>query len=358
MSAWTPSTVVQWRSDEGVAEPRLLALLACIATHGALAPAARATGLSYRHAWSLLQPWARPGPCALVSLRRGEGATLTASGQALLARHAALTRHLATAASSWLEAHGEATALAPCVCAASHDLLIEQLPAFARGHGLELDIAFRGSDEAIAALVAGRVAIAGFHVPVDGSIARREAMAPLAARGDVAVLRMFRRMQGLIVSRHGRRRIARLDDLTHRGVRFVNRQRGSGTRRLLDALLAAHDIAPSRIDGYAREEFTHAAVAATVAAGDADAGFGIAAAADRFALGFVPIAQEWYCLALRRDQVDPRGEHALVATLRSANWRKLVEETPGYALPSRIAFARPRGAASGDAATKRPGARA
>jgi len=332
---------VHWQGEDGVAEPRLIALLASIATHGSLAPAARDAGLSYRHAWSLLQPWAHPGPRALVSLRRGEGATLTAPGQALLARHAALTRHLAASAAAWLEEQGEPAPLAQYACAASHDLLLERLPAYARSHGLDLDIAFRGSDEAIAALAAGRVALAGFHVPVEGASARREAMAALTGRDDVAVLRMFRRMQGLIVARHGKRRIARLADLAQRGVRFVNRQRGSGTRRLFDTLLAAERIAPSRIDGYAREEFTHAAVAATVAAGDADAGFGIAAAADRFALDFVPVAQEWYCLALRRDQLDERAEHALVTTLRGAAWRKLVTETPGYTLPSRIAFTKP-----------------
>jgi putative molybdopterin biosynthesis protein len=342
MSGWTPTTEIHWRSEEGIAEPRLIALLAGIASHGALAPAARDARLSYRHAWSLLQPWARPGPRALVSLRRGEGAMLTAGGNALLARHVALSRHLATSAAAWLEAQGEVAALVRHACVASHDLLLEQLPGFARTHGLDLDIAFRGSDDAVAALVAGRAALAGFHVPVDGSIARREAMAPLSALGEVAVLRMFRRTQGLIVSRHGRRRIARLADLAQRGVRFVNRQRGSGTRRLLDALLAAYGIAPSRIEGYAREEFTHAAVAATVAAGDADVGFGIAAAADRFSLGFVPIAQEWYCLALRPDQFGARAEQALLATLRSPAWRKRVEETPGYALPSRIAFVRSR----------------
>jgi molybdate transport repressor ModE-like protein len=341
MSRWTPRIVLHWQDEEGVAQARLIALLASIATHGALAPAARDTGLSYRHAWSLLQPWAQPGPRALVSLRRGEGATLTAAGHSLLARHGALTRHLAASAAAWLEQQGEPAPLAHYTCAASHDLLLERLPTFTRSHGLDLDLAFRGSDEAISALAAGRVALAGFHVPVEGTVARREAMAPLAARDDVAVLRMFRRMQGLIVGRHGKQRIARLVDLAQRGVRFVNRQRGSGTRRLFDTLLAAQRIPPSRIDGYTREEFTHAAVAATVAAGDADAGFGIAAAADRFALGFVPIAQEWYCLALRRDQFDERAELALVTTLRGAAWRKLVAETPGYALPSRVAFAKP-----------------
>ena len=71
---------------------------------------------------------------------------------------------------------------------------------------------------------------------------------------------------------------------------------------------------------------------------DAVAGFGIAAAAERFGLAFVPIAQECYCLALRHDLFDLRARDALVATLRSAEWRALVAHTPGYALPARIAI--------------------
>jgi putative molybdopterin biosynthesis protein len=339
--SWIPHPQVQWQADGGdAADPRLMTLLAGIAAHGALAAAARGIGLSYRHAWSLLRPWIAPSPRALVILRRGEGATLTAAGEALLARHAELTQRLAVATSEWLAQAGEGGTGTPLACAASHDLLLERLPALARPRGLDLDITFRGSDEAIAALAAGQVALAGFHVPLDAGAVSRRVVAPLAARGDVSMLRLFRRTQGLIVARHARERITNLRDLAQRGVRFVNRQRGSGTRRLFDSLIAAERIVVAHIDGYAREEFTHAAVAATVAAADADAGFGIAAAAERFGLAFVPIAQEWYCLALRHDLFDLRARDALVATLRSAEWRALVAHAPGYALPARIAITR------------------
>jgi putative molybdopterin biosynthesis protein len=338
---WIPQPRVQWQAEGGdAADPRLMALLAGIAAHGALAAAARGIGLSYRHAWSLLRPWIAPSPRALAILRRGEGATLTSAGEALLARHTELTQRLAVATSEWLSQIAESGTGPPLACAASHDLLLEQLPALARPHGLDLDITFRGSDEAIAALAAGQVALAGFHVPLDSAAMRRRVVAPLAARGDVSMLRLFRRMQGLIVARHARERITSLRDLAQRGVRFVNRQRGSGTRRLFDSLIAAERIAATHIDGYAREEFTHAAVAATVAAADADAGFGIAAAAERFGLAFVPIAQEWYCLAMRHDLFDLRAREALVATLRGTEWRTLVAHTQGYALPPRIAIMR------------------
>lgn len=341
---WTPHPHVQWSADGGDAtDPRLMSLLAGIAAHGALAAAARGVGLSYRHAWSLLRPWIEPSPRALAVLRRGEGASLTAAGEALLARNAALTQRLAAATAEWLKETGDAGPGIAHPCAASHDLLLEQLPALARPLGLELDISFRGSDEAIAALASGLVALAGFHVPLDANAARRHVIAPLAARDDVSMLRLFRRTQGLIVARHARERITGLRDLVQRRVRFVNRQRGSGTRRLFDSLIAAEHIPATRIDGYAREEFTHAAVAATIAAGDADAGFGIAAAAERFALAFVPVAQEWYCLAMRGDLFDARARQALLATLRGATWRALVAATPGYTLPPRIAITRVAG---------------
>ena len=167
---WTPQPQVQWQAEGGdAADPRLMTLLAGIAAHGALAAAARGIGLSYRHAWSLLRPWIAPSPRALAILRRGEGATLTAAGEALLARHTELTQRLALATSEWLSQIADAGSGPPLACAASHDLLLEQLPALARPHGLDLDITFRGSDEAIAALAAGQVALAGFHVPLDSA---------------------------------------------------------------------------------------------------------------------------------------------------------------------------------------------
>jgi putative molybdopterin biosynthesis protein len=94
-----------------------------------------------------------------------------------------------------------------------------------------------------------------------------------------------------------------------RGLRMVNRQRGSGTRSMIDQLLAANGLRPESIDGYAHEEFTHEAIAATVAAGQADVGFGIEAAAARYDLGFVPVVWERYGFAmLAATAASPEGE--------------------------------------------------
>ena len=333
-----PSPELRWHVD-GVRtdiDTRLLTLLAGVQSKGALGAAARDAGMSYRHAWSLLQPWVTPSANALVRLRRGEGAALTASGTALLHRHRALSERLAEVAREWLEQTEASAPAAHHECAASHDYLVARLPQFARAQGLDLDIVFRGSTDAIAALVDSRAALAGFHVPASGQRALRQQMlAPLLAVPDARMIRLFERTQGLIVCSASQSRITKLADLTRGGVRFVNRQRGSGTRHLLDALMSTARVDTRLVDGYSREEFTHAAVAATIAAGGADAGFGIAAAAAQFGLPFTPLARETYALAYRRDLFDAHAEQALMRTLRTAEWRALVKGTSGY-VPSRV----------------------
>jgi hypothetical protein len=97
-------------------------------------------------------------------------------------------------------------------------------------------------------------------------------------------LPVMRRCQGLIVARGNPHKLQTLADVSRRGLRMVNRQRGSGTRSMIDQLLAANNLRPESIAGYNHEEFTHEAIAATVAAGQADVGFGIEAAAARYDL--------------------------------------------------------------------------
>ena len=126
-----------------------------------------------------------------------------------------------------------------------------------------------------------------------------------------ALVMLASRAQGLIVPAANPKRIKTAKDLTRRDVRFANRQRGSGTRALLDDILRRAHIAPAHVRGYEREERTHAAVAAAVARGSADAGLGIMAAAQAFGLGFVPLCSERFELVL------PLG-HSLVAQLVQA----------------------------------------
>ena len=117
-------------------------------------------------------------------------------------------------------------------------------------------------------------------------------------------MRLVHRDQGLIVAPGNPTGTTGIEDVASRGLRYVNRQRGAGTRMLLDHELARHGIEPDSIDGYRREEHTHLAVAAAVAAGRADCGLGVLAAARAFGLDFVPVAREPYDLVLLADSIE------------------------------------------------------
>jgi len=128
------------------------------------------------------------------------------------------------------------------------------------------------------------------------------------------------------VARGNPLRIRDVADLARTGLRFVNRQRGAGTRAWFDRLLAEQGLQPRQIRGYEQEEYTHFAVAAAVAAGAADAGFGLRAAAAQFGLGFVAVGSELYFLCGAR----ALGEHPDVRVL-VRELRRRARAMPGYA---------------------------
>lgn len=134
------------------------------------------------------------------------------------------------------------------------------------------------------------------------------------------------------MARGNPRRLRGIGDLVAKRLTIVNRQPGSGTRLLFDRLLARAGIAGGSLAGYSNEEFTHAAIAATVAAGRADAGFGIRAAAAQFGLGFVPIVNERYLFACARRSVESARVVAFRELLASRATRAVVAPLPGYSL--------------------------
>jgi putative molybdopterin biosynthesis protein len=146
--------------------------------------------------------------------------------------------------------------------------------------------------------------------------------------GDVSVVRLAHRDQGLMVAPGNPRAVKGIGDLTR--VRYVNRQRGAGTRVLLDFELGRLGVSPDDVDGYAREEPTHLAVAAAVAAGRADAGLGIMAAARAFGLDFVPVTQEPYDLVVAAGAMDSPLLAPLWSLLRSGRFQAAVTELGGY----------------------------
>lgn len=221
------------------------------------------------------------------------------------------------------------------VAVGSHDMVLD-LAASAlrvRDPGVTLASANVGSLGGLVALRDGLCHLAGSHLldPDTG-----EYTLPYLDRifgedvDDVAVIRLAHREQGLIVAAGNPLAIDGLDDLARDGVGFVNRQRGSGTRMLLDQQFAARGIDPARVAGYRREEFTHVAVAAAVAADRADCGLGIAAAARAFGLDFVPVASEPYDLVLRRHSLDDPVVAPLVALLSDPAFHRQIDALDGY----------------------------
>ena len=158
-----------------------------------------------------------------------------------------------------------------------------------------------GSLGGLVALRDGLCHIAGSHLldPATGEYTLPYLDRVLGEPPTCAVVRLVHRDQGLIVAPGNPLGSTGIDDLARPGVRYVNRQRGAGTRVLLDHSSGSAEIdARRRSTGYAREEPTHLAVAAAVAAGRADAGLGIMAAARAFGLDFVPLAVEPYDLVV------------------------------------------------------------
>jgi molybdate-binding protein len=179
-----------------------------------------------------------------------------------------------------------------------------------------------GSAEAVDALRRGACDIAGFHV-AEGALGRHAALRYAEALGTAIhrLVRVATRVQGLIVAPGNPKRIMQLADLTRPGMRFINRQRDSGTRILLDRLLQEAGIDGAAIPGYDNEEHTHAAVGAHVAGNLADAGLGIEAAAAQLKLGFIPIATERYFFAIHKDALERPEGKVLLELLRSGAFR-------------------------------------
>jgi putative molybdopterin biosynthesis protein len=146
----------------------------------------------------------------------------------------------------------------------------------------------------------------------------------------VKVLALVGRDQGLMVKRGNPKGVKGLEDLTKPDIQFVNRQRGAGTRVLLDYHLNLITIAAERIVGYDQEEYTHLGVAAAIASGRADCGMGIAAAAQALDLEFIPLFQERYDLVIPKQFAEGDLLAPLFGLLADRRFREAVSQLPGY----------------------------
>ena len=318
----------------------LIELLGAIHEQGSISAAARHVGRSYRHVWGELKRWEGELGHELLVWSKGQRAALTPFGAKLLwaerQAQARLAPQLATLRGE-LE-HAFAVAFdddaAVVEIAASHDEALPLLRGWAaRRSKLHLDISFTGSVDALAALNDGRCLVAGFHALVDSPPGSPTARAyhPLLKPARHRLIGFATRSQGLIVAATNPLRIQTVADLARPGLRFVNRSRGTGTRVVLDELLAAARTSAAEIDGYDRVEPSHRAVAQAVASGSADAAFGIEAVARDRGLDFIPLAQERYFLATLAEHLERAPVTALRTALAASEWQATLAALPGYA---------------------------
>jgi putative molybdopterin biosynthesis protein len=213
----------------------------------------------------------------------------------------------------------------------SHDLTIDLIAQYLSYKGLRLSSANLGSLGGLIALRRGEAHLAGSHLldPESGEYNLRYIKEYLPET-PVVVLALVKRDQGLIVQKGNPKGIESLKDLIREEITFINRQRGAGTRLMLDYQLEQMDILPKDIRGYEREEYTHLAVAAAVSSGLADCGLGIHAAASALGLSFLPLFQERYDLVIPTTFYESELLVPLLEILEDEHFRQTVENLPGY----------------------------
>jgi len=213
----------------------------------------------------------------------------------------------------------------------SHDMTLDLITQFLAQRGRRMASANVGSLGGLIALQRGQAHLAGSHLldPETGDynlgyIRRYLSTVP------VRVITLVGRDQGLIVRPGNPKGITSLKDLVRPEVSFVNRQRGAGTRVLLDYHLLRLKLDPAQIRGYDQEEYTHLAVAAAVAAGRADCGLGIPSAAQALGLEFIPLFKERYDLVVPQVYYESDLLAPLWTLLQEEAFRQAVAALPGY----------------------------
>jgi putative molybdopterin biosynthesis protein len=215
----------------------------------------------------------------------------------------------------------------------SHDIALDLLAQHLAAADRRLVSANVGSLGGLLAIQRGEAHLAGSHLldPQSGeyNLPDIHRVMPQMA---VKVVTLVGRQQGLIVPQGNPKAISALQDLLREDVHYINRQRGAGTRVLLDYHLQRQGINPQEIRGYDLEEYTHLGVAVAIASGRADCGLGIAAAAKALQLDFIPLYEERYDLVVPDQFYSSDLLTPLWQILMQANFRQAVAAMPGYSI--------------------------
>ena len=326
------------REEDGQSMLVMLDFLYEIRATGKITQAAHRAQMSYRHSWNLIEKWAVFFGAPLVERQQGRGTRLTPlgeklvwAGQRLQARLRPQLQNLAQELETELNDALPQRANIVRVHA-SHGFAVSKLrELISRDPELGVDLRYVSNQNSLVSLAHGGCELAGVHLP-QGEL-RKKAIAeirPWVTPVEHRVIGFVTREMGLMVKRGNPLHITSMEGLMTPGVRFVNRDPDSGTRRLFDQLLEQHGLDHTKLDGYERVEFTHAAVAAYIASGMADACFGVEAAARQFDLDFVRLATEDYFFVCRKQTLDIASVQKVLEILRGQAFHDAIALLPGY----------------------------
>lgn len=220
----------------------------------------------------------------------------------------------------------------PIRLSGSHDFLVEHfVKQTSKDLQLPIQPTYIGSLEGLMMLYRGQSDIAAIHLLDPAS---EEYNLPfinqLFVYESISVVRFVSREQGFIVAKGNPKNIVDFHDLTRKDVQFVNRQKGAGTRFLLDSMLSRNEIDPAQINGYSNEEWNHLSTASYISRGIADVAFGIQSAASHLGLDFIPVAKEQFDLVFRYTNENKENLTNLVHYLQSSEFKRGLTDLEGY----------------------------
>ena len=294
----------------------LVRLLKDIRGGSSLVLASKNSGISYRGAWGKLNQVEASLGIPLMIRTKGHGSKLTEFGsflcqfieemQGSYAQHGVnyqdtlqkeIKKHQKLESARWN-------------FYSSSDSIIQKATAEVKGFGLKI----AGSGESLEQLLNNNAHIAGYHVSDEKS---SQVIHQRLRKHNIEIFPVMKRTQGFIVKKGNPFHMQAIEDLLNPKIRFINRQISSGTRLLLDTLLLEQGIEPTDINGYLHEEFTHSAVANAILAGKADVGLGVKNVALENGLGFVPIKDEIFFIAMHKDMLSQPESSKLIRKIRS-----------------------------------------
>lgn len=238
-----------------------------------------------------------------------------------------------TAASAKRQPKAQNNSIQSVQLAGSHDFLVEHLVKYtaAEGTGLAITPSYIGSLEGLMMLYRGSADLAAIHLldPISQQY-NLPFIRQLFVHEPITVMRLASREQGLIVAKGNPKNIWGIKDLTRSDITIVNRQKGAGTRFLLDSFLAAEGLQPGDVRGYDNEEWNHLGAASHISRGTADAAFGIKYAASQLGLDFIPLTKEQFDLVLRWTPENKAALQHLIDLIHFTSFKDSILELDGY----------------------------